>query len=67
MKFLRGFCMIWATIALLPLIMLLEIIYLVYVVYTCMRINETRRAFEIWCRCLLVGINMKLDFIRNGL
>lgn len=67
MKFLRGLYMVLATIALLPLILLIEVIYLIYVVYTCIQINETQRALEIWYRCLLAGIGMNLDFVKNGL
>ena len=67
MKFLRGLYMVLATIALLPLILLISVIYLIYVVYTCIRINETERALEIWYKCILAGIYMNLEFIRNGL
>ena len=67
MKFLRGLYMVLATIVLLPLILLFEAIYLIYVVYTCIQIDESRRALEIWYRCLLTGISMNLDFIKNGL
>ena len=67
MKFLRGLYMVLATIVLLPLILLFEAIYLIYVVYTCIQFNESRRALEIWYKCLLAGINMNLDFVKNGL
>lgn len=67
MKFLRGLYMILASILLLPLILIFEIIYLIYVVYICIKINEVQRAFEIWYRCLIAGINMNLDFVKNGL
>lgn len=67
MKFLRGLYMILASIALLPLILLFEIIYFMYVLCVCIYLDETQKAFDIWCRCLVAGIHMNLDFIHNGL
>ena len=67
MKILRGLYMSLATIVLLPLILLTEIIFLAYVIYTCATADDTRGAFEIWYKYLISGINMNLDFVRNGL
>lgn len=67
MKFLRGLYMILATIVLLPLILLFEIIYFIYVLCVCIHFDENQRAFEIWCKYLIAGIRMNLDFINNGL
>lgn len=67
MKLLRGLFMLMASIVLLPLIIIVEIIFLAYVIYSCTKIDELKRSFEVWFRYLQAGIQMNLDFIKNGL
>lgn len=67
MKLLRALYLVLASIILLPIIVLIEVLFLGWVVYCCSRMDQIERSFEVWYRYLLAGIQMNMDFVKNGL
>jgi hypothetical protein len=67
MKLLRALYMILATIILFPFIVLFSIIWFGVIAYASFLLGEPKKALGVWLNYLKAGIDMNIDFIKNGL
>ena len=68
MKILRVLWLVIAIIMLFPIIVLLETIVMAVSIYTAIELNQTLKwAVNNWLGWLKRGIDMNIDFVKNGL